>query len=186
MFSGFTRFSYYNNGWMTGGEIYNDSKFNHITKDFLEKMWSDEWGIYRSWNAMMSIKSLLDAIGVKYNFLVSVDNRPFYETHSLGKEFFEQLLIKESLLEWHKEKYPFENMDSNYIKWGDRDFIDTHPTPKMHLEYIQQFFPMYNTEKTNLFYEQLMKIFSTESMINPCKNFTFKHKFYEIRNRFFI
>ena len=59
-----------NSNFLTEGNIYNSPS---LPKEFVENLWSEEFGIYLTWFAANSIKRLLDGIGCKYRIMTAFD-----------------------------------------------------------------------------------------------------------------
>jgi hypothetical protein len=59
-----------NSNFLTEGNIYNSPS---LPKEFVENIWSEEFGIYLTWFAANSIKRLLDGIGCKYKIMTAFD-----------------------------------------------------------------------------------------------------------------
>lgn len=165
MFTNIDRLSFRNKtGWVHGGNIYfNDS----ISDDFLEKMWSDEWSIYQSYIAIKTIKEILILKNIKHTFLSSMNNILLsneYMSNKLIKYYLnsidDMMDVKVAMDDWKRAKYKSE---SEYIKYEDQREYDTHPTQKMHYEYLKETFPKYDTSESKLRYELSLEAVDTKS-----------------------
>jgi hypothetical protein len=166
MFTNIDRFSFRNTDkWRHGGNIYfNDS----IPKEFLNDMWSDEWSVYQSYIAFKTIKEILTLKGIRHTILTSMNNAFIEKQFSNNglilrylKYMKDTLDIKQSMDDWRRENYPNE---TEYVKYGNRTEYDTHPTQKMHYEYLKEFFPEYDTNESKERYELSLNAVNTESI----------------------
>jgi hypothetical protein len=69
--------------------------------------------------------------------------------------------IKESMDDWKYRNYLDE---SEYVKYKDRTHYDTHPTQKMHYEYLKEVFPEYDTIESKERYELSLNAVNTNSI----------------------
>lgn len=166
MFTNVDRFSFRNKiAWVHGGNVYFNTS---IPSEFMENMWSDEWGIYQTYIAMKTIKEILTLKEIKHTFLTSMDNLYLideYENNFLIKYYLncidDLLDVKESMDNWKRRNY--EDI-MEYTKYDDRDEYDTHPTQKMHYEYLKEIFPEYDTDASKERYELSLKSVDTTSI----------------------
>lgn len=170
MFTNIDRFSFRNDKcWNHGGNVY----FNpDIPNTFLEKMWSEEWGIYQSYIAFKTIKNILTLKNVKHKILNAMDNLLIYQhitnPNSIKhlEYMYSQLDVKEVMDIWRRENFPNEN---DYIKYGDKNEYDTHPTQHMHYEYLKQIFPEFDTDASKERYELSLNAVDTSTFENQFK-----------------
>ena len=143
-----------NSNFLTEGNIYNSPS---LPKEFVENIWSEEFGIYLTWFAANSIKKLLDGIGCKYKIMTAFDltkldddslvindllikGRVIHTLHNLKTEFnfennlndFSKIMLKEG---------------HNYYKFIEYGGNDDHPSMSIHLEWIKKYLPEYYNEK---------------------------------------
>lgn len=153
MFTNFDRYSYRNeSGWRFGGNVY---KTDEISKDFVSKMWSTEWSIYQSWISMLIIKKILTMKNIKHKILTSMDNTHLFKyineydtiTGYLN-DTTDMLDVKIPMWNWAQENYKKE--DFMVFKDG---IVDTHPTQKMHYDFVKEYFPEFDTMQTKNRYE---------------------------------
>jgi hypothetical protein len=165
MFTNMDRFSFRNkNNWYHGGNIY----FNpNISNEFLENMWSSEWSVYQSFIAIKTIKEILTLKNIKHTFLTSMNNNALsneYKNNKLMKHYFDSIYdmldVKKSMDDWRRENYPNQ---LEYVKYGDQNEYDTHPTQTMHYRYLTETFPEYDTLKSKQRYELSLKAVNNKS-----------------------
>lgn len=164
MFTNIDRLSFRNKtGWVHGGNIYFNSK---IPNKFLEDMWSEEWSIYQTYIAIKTIKEILTLKNIKHTFLSSMNNKIILSEYANGlMEYYSNSIsnmmdIKVAMDDWKRGKYTSE---SEYTKYGDQHEYDTHPTQKMHYEYLKETFPEYDTSESKLRYELSLEAVDTTS-----------------------
>jgi hypothetical protein len=164
MFTSFSRFSFYNKyGWNCPGSVFNNPAH---TKEFTNKMWSEDQGIYNSWIAINTIKQILTLKGIKHKFLLGVDaihnDGKFDDTlysqlsPKLEKEFESLLDEPESMMTWQHRNFKYPQ-DFNYYE--DKGYIDSHPTQLMHYTYMKEKFPEFNTPIAKERYEYAESIY---------------------------
>lgn len=149
MFTNPERFSYRNSErWKHGGNIYVT---DDIPKNFVDKMWSTEWSVYQSWISMITVKKILSLKNINHKILTSMDNSHLFQyisnndvVTSYLNDMTDLLDIKQAMVWWTNDNYKKEEFN----KYGNKEIIDSHPTQKMHYEYIKQHFPEFDTEKT--------------------------------------
>jgi hypothetical protein len=156
MFTGISRFSFFNkDGWVCNGNVYHPG----IDKGFVDNMWSIDWGVYNTWIAANTIKTILDLKKVKYKFLSSLDNSivysSFYEeikepTKKCYEEFINLLYDKESMDTWKNERYIWPK---GYYRFEHQQYEDGHPTQLMHYEFLKEKLPEFNTDITKNTFE---------------------------------
>ena len=125
MFSSIDRFDFINqkSDFETNGSIYGE---NHsLSKDFVLKKWSEEFGLYNSWFSITSAKQLLDSIGCEYQLMKSfnfnqIDGPREYEKPNNSSQrvdicldLINEMIVGESLAEFHSKKnqhYYFDDL----------------------------------------------------------------------------
>lgn len=150
MFSNVTREDRFtkNRGWITPGNLYYQDEYD---KNFIDKFLCHHGYLMRDLNIANSLKTMLDYIGCDYA-LMSIVPFQSLKSDSLLIENIEYLenfykdILKEIL------PSPFEiifNFDWNsrkrrpqyHVSWKKEKYIDNHPTPEEHLEYLKLIFP---------------------------------------------
>ena len=166
MFTNIDRFSFRNKtAWIHGGNIF----FNPDIPDvFIKTMWSNEWAVYQSYIAFKTIKEILTLKGIKHTILSSMNNNlmeeEFKDNVLISKylKYMKNTLdIKEAMDDWKYRNYLDE---SEYVKYKDRTHYDTHPTQKMHYEYLKEVFSEYNTIESKERYELSLNAVNTDSI----------------------
>jgi hypothetical protein len=195
MFTGFGRISYIPKNkdghlnWRTSGDLF---EYYHNTKDkniasFLENMYSDNWAIEFSWQAVHLIKQILTYQNVPHKLLMSIDNRHYLDNDGSKwgksdiisdvsiektKSIYDLLDIKESLDEWKEKKYSIKD----YILWQEENNrLDGHPTQKMHFEFIKEKLPEFISEKSIDVLNKVEDIFINDSQTK--QSIRFSHEF---------
>lgn len=154
MFTNMDRFSYRNEkDWVHGGNVYANEK---IPSDFIKKMWSSEWSVYQSWISIMTVKRILNLKNIKHKILTSMDNTHLFNyvkdndnVISYLNDSIDLLDIKQSMSWWARDNYKKEEFN----KYKNMTEIDTHPTQKMHYDYVKTYFPEFDTNETKDRYE---------------------------------
>lgn len=174
MFTGISRFSFYNrDGWVCNGNVYHPG----IDQGFVDNMWSIDWGVYNTWIAINTIKSILDLKKVNYKFLSSLDNSivysSFYEdikepTKKYYEEFINLLSDKESMDTWKNKRYVYP---TDYYKFGHQQHENGHPTQLMHYEFIKDKLPEFDTNITREIYELAEKTLNLSSYETQAASF---------------
>lgn len=190
MFSSFDRFSFYNTtGWKGPGNIWG----NDHPKEFVEKMWSDDWGIYNSWIAINIIKQLLTLKKIEHKFLLATDNSFFLKDNNANEllhrpdlsiihinEFYALLDNKQAVWDWQNEHYTYP---TDYHTYAD-GYIDSHPTQEMHYAYAKQYFPHFDTDlmRDRFEYAQSITDFSSFSSMGGSINKNIDAKYNKVYN----
>jgi hypothetical protein len=171
-----------NSNFLTEGNIYNSPS---LPKEFVENIWSEEFGIYLTWFAANSIKKLLDGIGCKYKIMTAFDltkldddslimndllikGRVIHTLHNLRTEFN----FNDNLNDFSKTMLKEGHSYYNFVEQGGKD---DHPSMSIHLEWIKKYLPEYYYEKMiNKLNEWEKEIrpsaFSTEKNFNSILN----------------
>ena len=184
MLSSTNRFDVINRNsiFLTEGNIYNSPS---LPKEFVENIWSEEFGIYLTWFAANSIKKLLDGIGCKYKIMTAFDltkldddslimndllikGRVIHTLHNLRTEFN----FNDNLNDFSKTMLKEGHSYYNFLEQGGKD---DHPSMSIHLEWIKKYLPEYYYEKminklTEWEKEIRPSAFSTEKNFNSILN----------------
>lgn len=176
--TGHGRFSYWdeNNDWVGEGE-YNFSE-NQPDKFLSRSKYNPVWSVYRSINAIRNFKYLLSAWKIPHILFPAIDNAPFCleDVYKKDRKDFSQrcmessedilnlLDVKTSMDEYMMDTKQFHT--KTYFRKENR--IETHPTPKIHHEYLIKFFPKFDTERVkNIVKEFDYKVYEdSESLQN--------------------
>jgi len=143
-----------NSTFLTEGNIYNSI---NLPKDFVENVWSEEFGIYLTWFAANSIKKLLDGIGCKYKIMTAFDltkldddslmtddllikGRVIHTLHNLRTEFD----FNDNLNDFSKVMLKEGHSYYNFLEQGGKD---DHPSMSIHLEWVKTHLPEFYNEK---------------------------------------
>jgi hypothetical protein len=168
MLTGFGRFSFLpeNDGWQTYGDLhsYNYNTNNPVTLEFVKNMWSENWAVYQSWIAAKVIKTVLKDI--PHIMVMGIDNSAYIDgtaklndqVKPLANEIYSMLDVNITMNKWIEKN---EYTDSPY--WEDVKRTDGHPSTDVHLKYVKEFFPRFNTKKTNAFVNEWNKKFDHRS-----------------------
>lgn len=136
--------------FVTEGNIYNSPS---LPKEFVENIWSEEFGIYLTWFAANSIKNLLNGIGCKYKIMTAFDftkldndslivndllikGRVIHTLHNLKTEFN----FEHNLNDFSKTMLKEGHSYYNFLEYGNND---DHPSMSIHLEWIKKYLPEY-------------------------------------------
>lgn len=171
-----------NSNFLTEGNIYNSPS---LPKEFVENIWSEEFGIYLTWFAANSIKKLLDGIGCKYKIMTAFDltkldddslimndllikGRVIHTLHNLRTEFN----FNDNLNDFSKTMLKEGHSYYNFVEQGGKD---DHPSMSIHLEWIKKYLHEYYDEKminklTEWEKEIRPSAFSTEKNFNSILN----------------
>jgi len=166
MFTNIDRFSFRNkDNWHHGGNIYLNDR---IPKNFIDDIWSPEWSVYESYIAYKTVKEILTLKNIKHTILTSMNNSIIeedFKKHRLMTTYLKYMKdvldVKESMDDWKLRNYKNK---SEYVKYADRDEYDTHPTQKMHYEYLKEIFPEYDTIESKERYELSLNAVDTTSL----------------------
>ena len=182
MLSSFSRYDMIlrDSTWTLSGNIYSQTRYS---KEFVEEYWSEEFGLYQTWFAVSSIKTLLDKIGCKYKFMCAFDLKREETNTQISSEmkkaritkcyeFLEPILPKNNMKDFIEEK--IKNGELYYKLDGGFDY---HPTISMHLDWIKQELPE--------FYDITMddQCAKWESLIDSSKSKTIEN-FGEINSKY--
>lgn len=159
MFSNVTREDRFtkNRGWITPGNLYHQDEYD---KSFIDKFLCHHGYLMRDLNLVNSLKVMLDSIGCDYSFMSMV---PFQSKQSdqflmtdieYLENFYQETLSKiyPSVFEvifnsdWNTRK----SRPTYSVPWQTNKFIDNHPTPLEHLEYIQKIFPSLKLKESTI------------------------------------
>ena len=172
-----------NSTFLTEGNIYNSPS---LPKEFVENIWSEEFGIYLTWFAANSIKRLLDGIGCKYKIMTAFDltkldddslmtedlavkGRVIHTLHDLRTEFN----FNDNLNDFSKTMLKEGHSYYNFVEQGGKD---DHPSMSIHLEWIKKYLPEYYDEK------MINKLTEWEKEIRP-SSFSTEKNFNSILNK---
>ena len=166
MFTSFNRFSY----------VDKDNFYIHNIGDLVEhnlkvhpiaKNYNFATAIYDSCIMIQSLKTILDAKNIKYEFLQSMEH-DFYNDNFKMEGDVDPLykdtlkLFKYPVMEtWCYEKYDF---NKEKVIWQDEGSRDGHPTMKHHFDFVKEFFPQYITDKVIQYYDIQQENFTDESL----------------------
>lgn len=150
MFSNVTREDRFTKkrGWITPGNLYHQDEYD---KSFIDKFLCHHGYLMRDLNLVNSLKIMLDSIGCDYVFMSIV---PFKSQQSdqflmpdveYLENFYQETLsnVQPSVFEiifncnWNTRK----SRPTYSVPWQTHKYVDNHPTPLEHLEYIQKIFP---------------------------------------------
>jgi hypothetical protein len=156
MLSSTNRFDVINRNsiFLTEGNIYNSPS---LPKEFVENIWSEEFGIYLTWFAANSIKRLLDGIGCKYKIMTAFDltkldddslmtedlavkGRVIHTLHDLRTEF----KFNDNLNDFSKTMLKEGHSYYDFIEYGGND---DHPSMSIHLEWVKTYLPEFYDDK---------------------------------------
>lgn len=159
MLTGFGRFSFLpaNDGWQTYGDLhsYNYNTNNPVTVEFVKNMWSENWAVYQSWIAAKIIKQTLKDI--KHSMVMGIDNSAYIDgtaelsdqVKPLANDIYSMLNVNITMNKWIEK-----NQYTDSPIWTEENRRDGHPSTDVHLKYVKEFFPRFNTTKTIDFVKQ--------------------------------
>ena len=184
MFTGWARFSYIKDSSLnTQGELrnyYNHTKNEDVGK-FLDSVWSEDLGVYNSWLAVKTIKTILDYSGTRYKLMSAIDisdmlNNPniYFSSPTstqLAKDIYDTLDIKESFDERLERMYKVPGKHGRhsppYYSFENQGGMDGHPTIDMHKDLVQEYFPEFITKQTlNIIEVEKQSMIFTDSIEN--------------------
>jgi hypothetical protein len=163
MFSSIDRFDFINQNsdFETKGSVYGEH--HSLSKDFVLKKWSEEFGLYNSWFSITSAKQLLDSIGCEYQLMKSfnfnqIDGPREYEKPNNSSQrvdicldLINEMIVGESLVEFHVKKnqhYYFDDLPNK---------VDGHPPISTYLDWVKQNMKKYYVEEMDLICENWEK-----------------------------
>ena len=165
MFTSFNRFSY----------VGKDNFYIHNIGDLVDhnlkvhpigKNYNFATAIYDSCIMIQSLKTILDAKNIKYEFLQSMKH-DFYNDNFKMEGDVDPLykdtlkLFKYPVMEtWCYENYEFTK---ERVTWQDTKHQDGHPLPQHHLDFVKTFFPHFINEKVEQYYKEQQEFFTNES-----------------------
>jgi hypothetical protein len=179
MFTSFSRFSFYTkNGWRCNGSIFNNPAHK---KEFVNEMWTEDQGIYNSWIAINTIKSILTLKGIKHKLILGVDaihndgtfDDTLYNNLSIQmeKEFENLLDDSESMMTWQHRNFKYPD---DFYYYDDEGYVDGHPTQFIHYTYMKEKFPEFDTPISKQRYEYAESIYVKGNMKQQAKTFNTK------------
>lgn len=85
MFTSTNRFDYIGSDlhFRTIGNIYCEEAYKRIGEHFINNVWSIEHGIYNTWVAISSVKSILDNVGCQYKLMLGFASGKIDHYHEL-------------------------------------------------------------------------------------------------------
>jgi len=150
MFSNVTREDRFvkKDGWITPGNLYFQNEYD---EKFLKKYLCDHGYLMRDLNLVSGCKFSLDSIGCDYKLMSMV---PFDSKQSDGSKmsnidyllkFYNDILttLEPNVLDtvfdgdWNTRS----PRPTYQVHWQKQDYVDNHPTPNEHLEYLQKIMP---------------------------------------------
>jgi len=163
MFSSIDRFDFINQNsdFETEGSVYGEH--HSLSKDFVLKKWSEEFGLYNSWFSITSAKQLLDSIGCEYQLMKSfnfnqIDGPREYEKPNNSSQrvnicldLINEMIVGESLVEFNVKKnqhYYFDDLPNK---------VDGHPPISTYLDWVKQNMKKYYVEEMDLICENWEK-----------------------------
>ena len=159
MFSNVTREDRFvkKHGWITPGNLYFQNEYD---EKFLKKYLCDHGYLMRDLNLVSGCKFSLDSIGCDYKLMSMV---PFDSKQSDGSkmsdinyllEFYKDILVtlEPSVLDTvFKGDWNTRSPRPEYqVHWQKQHYVDNHPTPAEHIEYLQKIIPGIEFSKETL------------------------------------
>lgn len=165
MFTSFNRLSYVDkhNFYIhnIGDLVDHNLKVHPIGKNY-----NFATAIYDSCIMIQSLKTILDAKNIKYEFLQSMEHDFYNDNFKMKGDV--DLLYKDTLKLF---KYPvmetwcYENYEfiKEKVTWQDTKHQDGHPLPQHHLDFVKTFFPNFINNDVLHFHNKILKSFTTKS-----------------------
>jgi hypothetical protein len=159
MFSNVTREDRFvkKDGWITPGNLYFQSEYD---EKFLKKYLCDHGYLMRDFNLVSGCKFSLDNIGCDYKLMSIV---PFDSKQSDGGkmsninyllEFYNDILmtLNPNVLDtvFNGDWNTRSPRPTYRVHWQKENYVDNHPTPSEHLEYLQTIIPGVEFSKETL------------------------------------
>ena len=184
MFSNVTREDRYtkSNGWITPGNLFHQDTYD---EKFLKKFFCEKGYLMRDFTLIEGIDRILSTTGSDYSLMsmihldsYSSDNTRIENVNEVLETYSNTLLkIKPSVFEViFNNDWGNRQIRPKYTcHWSDGVYIDNHPTPAEHLEYLQKTFPNTNInvdilEKVNNWNEHLFTLTSWQEIVNKFKD----------------
>ena len=159
MFSNVTREDRFtkNRGWITPGNLYHQDEYN---AKFLKKYLCDHGYLMRDLNLVSGCKLSLDSIGCDYKLMSMVpfdskqsDSSKMSNINYLLKFYHDILTTLEPNVldtvfngDWNTRS----PRPTYQVRWQKESYVDNHPTPSEHLEYLQKIIPNIEFSKETL------------------------------------
>lgn len=150
MFSNVTREDRFTRktGWITPGNLYYQDTYD---KNFINKFLCHHGCLMRDLNLVDSLSLMLDTLGCNYVFMSMVPFNSLKSDELLMNDVeYLEIFYKETLRKVHPSVLEVV-FDRNWntrpqrpsysVEWQKEKYIDNHPTPIEHLEYLQKIFP---------------------------------------------
>jgi hypothetical protein len=182
MFSNITREDRFtlDRGWITPGNLYYQNDYN---EEFLKKFMCHHGYLMRDLSLVHSCKMMLDHLGVDYSLMSIV---PFDSKQSDGQrvsdlkyilDFYGDTLncLEPNVLDtvfkgdWNSR----QPRPTYQVQWQPNKYVDNHPTPLEHLEYLNTIFPDINLSDSALEFANqsnntvLSELFKIDYFKNP-------------------
>jgi hypothetical protein len=181
MFSNVTREDRFtkNRGWITPGNLYYQDEYN---EKFLKNYLCDHGYLMRDLNLVSGCKFSLDSIGCDYKLMSMV---PFDSKQSDGSKmsnidyllkFYNDILItlEPNVLDtvFNGDWNTRSPRPTYQLHWQKESYVDNHPTPAEHLEYLQTIIPSIELSNNTMEFvaESNQQVLSKDFTIT-----TFKH-----------
>lgn len=194
MVTGIGRHSYYlpYEGWVAKGDLYsyvNNSK-DKIMEFFLKNMHSDKNDVYNSWLSVKTMKQLLVAKNIPHKILLGINYSDYLNKNEYNDEdSIKKVLAIQSMLDittplhdWFANRTD-DITGSNTPFYTESTISDGHPSQKMHYEFLKEFLPEYNTDKTKEMFDYVESIFDGRTQHKQEQ--TYRTKFYREYNKAF-
>lgn len=176
--TGYSRFSIADkdeNLWITCGDTLHAPNPGHPEKArlFATNLDSFQWGVYRSWCAIKSMKDILTAKNIKHIIYPSLDMLMFQKelnldsrTVKMAEEILEMCDIKESV-----DEFVLFNCSRRGERYDD-GFYDDHPNQSHYYQYLKKHFPQFDNDKTKQRFDFLESLWDRTSYNSHFLNFT--------------
>lgn len=169
--TGIGRFSFIDNDhWSIPGDIFHTiPPPNNLTNEklvFLAKKFdSYDYAAYRSWIAIKTISTILQAKKIKHTIYPSIDNLLFITDHNLSKPNLDKVkdLLEMCHVKHSVDEFVLENYTSSGIRYNDGS-SDTHPSQAQNYAYLKKYFSEFDTKKTQDRFEFLESIFDMSNI----------------------
>lgn len=144
-------------GWITTGNLYHQNEYD---QKFLDKYLCDHGYLMRDLNLVHGCKLSLDSIGCDYELMSMVpfdskksDDQTMYKVNYL-LDFYKDTIsrVHPSVMDvvfngnWNSRK----PRPTYKCHWSTDLYVDNHPTPEEHLEYLQKTFKDIKFKKPTL------------------------------------
>ena len=131
---------YHKGSWRLGGNLEHHCFYD---EQWLDSYWSQDLGVYTSWQTITAAKQYLNSRGIAHKFMSAFDfdyRAEDYHRPEAAEQFLADIRAMIDLPAehtWAEQRFK----DTDYYHMINESHPDRHPSIKMHLAYLREFLP---------------------------------------------